>query len=72
MLPINYKSGSSNSLIHCLLVFGNGESWHSNHHQDPFSWKIGKRWYEIDLGAVVISLLIKLKFGQDNMPGAVR
>lgn len=72
MLPINYKSGASNSLVHSVLVLGNGESWHGNHHQDPFNWKFGRRWYEIDLGAVVISLLIRLGFGKDNMPSVVK
>lgn len=35
-----------------------GEVWHNNHHHDPFSPKIGYRWWEIDLGWILIKTLI--------------
>jgi len=34
-----------------------GESWHNNHHAFPTSAKFGLRWWEIDLGYIVIRSL---------------
>lgn len=66
IFPINYSSGAANSFVHNLIMFGNGESWHANHHNDPYNWRFGKRWYEVDLGAVIIECLIELKLGTDR------
>jgi len=66
IFPINYTNGAANSFVHNILMFGNGESWHANHHNDPYNWRFGKRWYEVDLGAVMINCLIKLKLGTDR------
>lgn len=35
-----------------------GEVWHNNHHHDPFSPKIGYRWWEIDPGWILIKMLM--------------
>jgi stearoyl-CoA desaturase (delta-9 desaturase) len=36
-----------------------GESWHNNHHAFPTSARHGLRWWQIDVSALVITLLEK-------------
>ena len=61
VFPVKFSGhGASNSIILNILFFGNGECWHANHHEDPTNWKIGKRWYEIDIGAQWIRLFVYL------------
>jgi stearoyl-CoA desaturase (delta-9 desaturase) len=43
-----------------LAIPSLGEAWHHNHHAFPRSARHGLRWWEIDLSAVLISLLEKL------------
>jgi stearoyl-CoA desaturase (delta-9 desaturase) len=37
-----------------------GESWHHNHHAFPRSARHGLRWWEIDIGGLVIAALERL------------
>ena len=50
------KSGN----IAWLALLTAGEGWHHNHHTFPYSAKIGIRWFEFDLGHVVICVLESL------------
>jgi stearoyl-CoA desaturase (delta-9 desaturase) len=43
-----------------LAVPSLGDSWHNNHHAFPRSYTHGMRWYEVDLGAILIRALEKL------------
>lgn len=36
-----------------------GEAWHANHHRSPAHWRLGRRWWQIDLGAYLIWFLTK-------------
>jgi stearoyl-CoA desaturase (delta-9 desaturase) len=54
------KAGKGNDASHnvwwwALLTFGEG--WHNNHHLHPGDYRIGRKWWEIDLGAYVIKLI---------------
>jgi fatty-acid desaturase len=51
------SSGVKNSWFVNLLT--GGEGWHRNHHERPRDWMIGKKWYELDLGAWFIKLIKK-------------
>jgi fatty-acid desaturase len=37
-----------------------GEAWHANHHTSSAHWRLGRKWWQIDLGAYVIQLLFIL------------
>jgi stearoyl-CoA desaturase (delta-9 desaturase) len=50
------KDQSHNVWWWSILTFGEG--WHNNHHANPGSYKIGKKWYQFDPGKYVIDLLI--------------
>lgn len=50
-------SGARNSYLVNILAAGDG--FHKNHHEQPRDWKIGKHWYELDLGAWFIRLIIQ-------------
>ena len=52
-----YSSGYNNYMLG-LISFGEG--FHNNHHAHPSSAKMGLKWYELDIGWMVISLLEKL------------
>lgn len=39
-------------------LFTFGEGWHNNHHRFPGDYKIGRSWYEIDIGKYVIDFFI--------------
>ena len=54
LLPIN-STKSANVLL--LVLTNPGECWHKNHHDYPSSWNFGRKWYEIDLPALIIKLL---------------
>jgi stearoyl-CoA desaturase (delta-9 desaturase) len=49
----------SNSPVLAYLYM-HGEPWHGNHHEDPKNWRFGKKWYQIDLGAVLIRIFVAL------------
>lgn len=38
-------------------ILTGGEGWHKNHHEEPRNWRIGRKWYEIDIGAWWIWLI---------------
>jgi stearoyl-CoA desaturase (delta-9 desaturase) len=38
-----------------LLTFGEG--WHNNHHLYPGDYRIGQKWWEIDIGGSIIKLI---------------
>ncbi|MCT2583658.1 acyl-CoA desaturase [Actinophytocola gossypii] len=44
-----------------LALFSFGEAWHNNHHAFPRSASHGMRWYELDISALVIRGLERLK-----------
>ncbi|WP_320670909.1 acyl-CoA desaturase [Patulibacter defluvii] len=44
-----------------LALLSLGESWHHNHHAFPRSAAHGMRWYEVDLSALVIRGLVRLR-----------
>lgn len=51
----NKNDASHNVWWWALLTFGEG--WHNNHHLHPGDYKIGKKWWEIDIGAYIIKLI---------------
>ena len=46
---------STNNIITGYLV--GGEGWHNNHHAEPANPKFGRRWWEFDLGYLIIKLV---------------
>lgn len=56
------KDQSHNVWWWALLTFGEG--WHNNHHRHPRDWRIGKTWWQFDIGKNVIQVLIKLKLAR--------
>lgn len=50
------------------LHLGVGENWHRNHHEDPASPRLGRRWYELDLGWYLILCLKRLGLAEARRP----
>jgi len=55
-----YKTGdeSRNNAVMGLLAFGEG--WHNNHHAFPYSARLGLRWWQVDVGYLVIRVMERL------------
>ncbi|HWB00483.1 MAG TPA: fatty acid desaturase [Pirellulales bacterium] len=45
-----------------------GEGWHNNHHHDPTSASVQRRWYEFDLNYYFISALKWVRLASDVVP----
>ena len=45
------------------IVIG-GEELHNNHHLDPASPKLSKKWYEFDIGWMYLTILSKLQLAK--------
>ncbi|MEZ4358931.1 MAG: acyl-CoA desaturase [Kofleriaceae bacterium] len=52
-----FDVGDHSRNVAWLSVLSLGESWHNNHHAFPSSARFGLAWYQLDVGAWVISLL---------------
>lgn len=64
LLPIGDCNHSTNSVILALLNINNGEAWHRNHHEDPASYRFGKKWYQVDPAARIIELFDLFKLAK--------
>jgi fatty-acid desaturase len=51
------KDNSVNNVI--LGYLTSGEGWHNNHHAEPANTKFGKKWWEFDLGYIIIRAIKK-------------
>lgn len=56
--PFRSDDQSTNNIW--LAIPTLGQSWHNNHHAFPSSAFMGLRWWELDLGGLVIHVLQKL------------
>lgn len=52
------SDGSRNNMW--LAIITGGESWHNNHHAFPYSARFGLKWYQLDLGYLMIAAMEKL------------
>jgi stearoyl-CoA desaturase (delta-9 desaturase) len=52
------RDQSRNNVVMALLTLGAG--WHNNHHAFPGSVRTNFRWYQVDLGYVLLSVLARL------------
>jgi stearoyl-CoA desaturase (Delta-9 desaturase) len=53
--PFNTPEHSTNLALLAVPTFGEG--WHNNHHAFPSSARLGLRWWQIDLGYIVIKAM---------------
>jgi stearoyl-CoA desaturase (delta-9 desaturase) len=60
----NGDSGDSSTNISPWGIVIGGEELHNNHHLDPASAKLSRRWWEFDLGWMYICILRFFKLAQ--------
>ena len=58
--------------LHWLAFLTAGEGWHNNHHAVPTSPRLSHRWYEFDLGWLVIRGLRAVGLAQLREPALAR
>jgi stearoyl-CoA desaturase (delta-9 desaturase) len=54
----NLNDRSANNWLWAVPSWG--ESWHNNHHRYPKDWTFRKKWYELDISGLVISVIKKI------------
>jgi stearoyl-CoA desaturase (delta-9 desaturase) len=61
---IGYRNGhtddTSKNIFPIGIIIG-GEELHNNHHLDPASARLSRRWFEVDLGWIVLQILARCK-----------
>ena len=55
-----FKSDDHSTNNAVCAILGVGEGWHNNHHAFPNSAKFGLRWYQFDMGWLIINTAKKL------------
>jgi stearoyl-CoA desaturase (delta-9 desaturase) len=55
-----FATSDESTNVFWLAIPSLGESWHHNHHAFPRSATHGLRWWEVDIGGVVIRLMRRL------------
>ena len=53
----DYQTSENSRNVAVLAIPTFGESWHNNHHAFPSSARFGLRWWQIDIGYLLICLL---------------
>jgi len=69
-----YRNGETNDSSKNILPLGfviGGEELHNNHHMNPASAKLSRRWFELDIGWVYTVILSKLSLAKINRTHAV-
>jgi stearoyl-CoA desaturase (delta-9 desaturase) len=56
-----FQTEDESTNVFWLAPFSFGESWHHNHHAFPRSAFHGLRWWELDLGALVIRVMERMR-----------
>ncbi len=59
------EAAESGTNVWLLGVLSFGEGFHNNHHRYPASARMGRRWWELDLGYGVICVLAALGLVHD-------
>lgn len=57
---VTYNTGDCSRNNVLLALFTWGEGWHNNHHQSPANASLGHRWWQLDIGYVLIFLLERI------------
>jgi len=52
--------GDTSRNVWLLALFTGGESWHLNHHKEPWKWFYGRKWWQLDYTGMEIFLIILL------------
>jgi stearoyl-CoA desaturase (delta-9 desaturase) len=52
-----FKFVSAVTIMPLLAILTVGEVWHANHHISSAHWRLGRKWWQIDPGAYLISTL---------------
>jgi stearoyl-CoA desaturase (delta-9 desaturase) len=60
-----FKTKDESRNVWWLAIFTLGESWHNNHHAFPSSAWFGLRWFQVDLGALIIESLRRIGLARD-------
>ena len=53
------KSEDRNNWLLAIVAFGDG--WHNNHHANPRSYTTKVKWWEFDIGGMVVKYLLAAK-----------
>ncbi len=69
-----YRNGETNDKSRNLIPWGiivGGEELHNNHHLNPASPKLSRRWFEFDIGWFYIKVLELFRLAKISRPDAI-
>ena len=69
-----YRNGPTKDNSRNISPFGiiiGGEELHNNHHLDPGSVRLSRRWFELDLGYFWLRLFCLIRLAKINRPSTV-
>ena len=61
--PFSKDEGPGNSIFNSLFAW-NGEAWHKNHHDEPTNWNFSKEWWQFDMSAMFIRIMVLLRLAK--------
>ena len=64
---VGYRNGSTNDNSHNISPLGiivGGEELHNNHHLNPASVKLSRRWFEFDIGYMWLRIFCLLRLAK--------
>ena len=53
----NFDTKDNSRNLWWMAILFWGEGWHNNHHAKPQNWNFRQRWWEFDIGALIIRLV---------------
>lgn len=53
----NFKTSDNSRNLWINAIFTFGEGWHNNHHARPGSYTFQVKWWEFDIGALIVRLI---------------
>jgi stearoyl-CoA desaturase (delta-9 desaturase) len=56
----NYETDDNSKNTWWVSLITWGEGWHNNHHAEPWTYTFQRRWWEIDISAYVIFIMVSL------------
>jgi stearoyl-CoA desaturase (delta-9 desaturase) len=65
----NFETRDKSTNNALIAVLGWGEGWHNNHHASPRAWSFGRKWWELDIGGMIVAVLMKA--GLASEPAAI-
>ena len=56
---VSYDTNDNSRNLWWMALLTFGEGWHNNHHASPRSYTFTRKWWELDIGGIIITYCLK-------------